>query len=134
MVDLIHIVFTIFLGNFTATSSDSLKGDANDISAGQPNSLATETPLCHFVRYFDGDQVGLDHARIDGFFIGATPSMGTATVSVDSEESEFVAAEAQEETMHPETTEADEEVDAYDLTTEEENTLQQIFLPVVVQP
>lgn len=121
-------------GNFSATSSDSLSGDADDIFACQPNSLDSETPLCHFVRYFDGDAVGLDDARIDGFFIGTTPSMGTATVSVDSEESELVAAEAPEEAMHPETTEADAEVDAYDLTTEEETVLQQIFLPVVVQP
>lgn len=120
-------------GNFTATSSDSLNGDANDIFGCQPNSLGTEKPLCLFVRYFDGDQVGLDHARIDGFFIGTTPAMGTSTIPVDSAESELVTA-ALEESMHPETVEADAEVDEYDLLTEEEKTLQQIFLPVVVQP
>lgn len=48
-------------------------------------------------------------------------------------------ADTAEEALHPETMEADAEIDDYDLpqndlTQEEETARQQIFLPVVVQP
>lgn len=124
-------------GDFAVTSRDNLRGDANDIFACQPDNSGSVTPLCHFVRYFDGEQVGLAHARIDGFVIGT--SLTTSATTATSVGSEMGGADIAEEALHPETMEADAEIDDYDLpqddiTQEEEMELQQIFLPVVVQP
>lgn len=124
-------------GDYTVSSKDSLYGDADDIFAYQPNEPGAETPHYRFVRYFDGDQAGLDHARIDAFFIGAVPATVALPANIDRSESDLiVAAEAEEaaETVNAETTEIDEELDEYDLSIEEEADAQQIYLPIVVHP
>lgn len=125
-------LYLVTKGNFIATGTNGqLSGDRNDIFICTPAALGTNTQ-CALALFFDGEAHGFDKA-IDGLFLAPRPVDSTIVVTTAEVEQPVTPYEVRNDNP---TTEADPELDEYDVETDpldNPNLSQQLFLPIVTR-